>query len=247
MPSCRWNVLSTTRRRRSWQATYPSTPNVASTPAASWPSLRQVWRRGCTPDGARDCSAEVLVLLHERRAAGQVQAELDASKRDVQFAVGGRVCVACQSSTRSTRRHTPVALAAWAPSGSLHAMRQTQTGSTVSASTYPRVFPDFNVERQRPSLRRPDSWRAAADPSASSHWQASRSRQRRQATWARRMCCLTRAGSAVQSFASASTAPSGKWWLTPGRRLRCAAWLRRWTQRPAGPAEWFSRRLQWWV
>ena len=52
-------------------------------------------------------------------------------------------------------------------------------------------------------------------------------------------------GSAALSLASTRTAPSCKWWPTPGRRRRCAARRTRFsTPPPSAPAGCFSRRPQ---
>jgi hypothetical protein len=103
-------------------------------------------------------TAEVRALLQERQ--DQRKAELDAHRRDVQFAAGDQVLLDTE--------HTPL------PSRSLLSPRW-MGPFTVLACTAPntyrldipaawRVFPEFNVERLRPYLRRPDSLGGDAGP-----------------------------------------------------------------------------------
>jgi hypothetical protein len=103
-------------------------------------------------------TAEVRALLQERQ--DHRKAALDAHRRDVQFAVGDEVLLDTE--------HTPL------PSRSLLSPRW-MGPFTVLAFTAPntyrldipaawRVFPEFNVERLRPYLRRPDSLGGDAGP-----------------------------------------------------------------------------------
>ena len=92
---------------------------------------------------------EVRALLQERQ--DRRKAELDASRRDVQFAVGDEVLLDTE--------HTPL------PSRSLLSPRWMgpfRVLARTAPNTYRldipatwRVFPEFNVERLRPYLRRP--------------------------------------------------------------------------------------------
>ena len=105
-------------------------------------------------------TAEVRALLQERQ--DRRKAEIDAHRRDVTFAAGDQVLLDTE--------HTPL------PSRSLLSPRW-MGPFTVLACTAPntcrldipaalRVFPEFNVERLRPYLRRPDSfgWRRRPAP-----------------------------------------------------------------------------------
>ena len=96
-------------------------------------------------------TAEVRALLQERQH--RRKAELDASRRDVQIAVGDEVLLDTD--------HTPL------PSRSLLSPRWMgpfRVLARTAPNTYRldipatwRVFPESNVERQRQYLRRPDS------------------------------------------------------------------------------------------
>ena len=95
-------------------------------------------------------TAEVRALLQERQ--DRRKEELDASRRDVQFAVGDEVLLDTE--------HTPL------PSRSLLSPRWMgpfRVLARTAPNTYRldipatwRIFPEFNVERLRPYLRRPD-------------------------------------------------------------------------------------------
>ena len=104
-------------------------------------------------------TAEVRALLQERQ--DRHKAELDASRRDVQFSVGDEVLVDTE--------HTPL------PSRSSRSLSPRWMGpfkvlARTAPNTYPldipatwRVFPEFNVERLRPYFRRPDHLGGDAD------------------------------------------------------------------------------------
>jgi hypothetical protein len=95
-------------------------------------------------------TAEVRALLQERQDLRK--AELDAHRRDIQFAAGDEVLLDTE--------HTPL------PSRSLLSSRWMgpfKVLACTAPNTYRldihavwRVFPEFNVERLRPYLRRPD-------------------------------------------------------------------------------------------
>jgi hypothetical protein len=102
-------------------------------------------------------TAEVRALLQERQ--DQRKAELDAHRRDVRFAAGDQVLLDTE--------HTPLPRSLLSP--------RWMGPFTVLACTAPntyrldipaawRVFPEFNVERLRPYLRRPDSLGGDAGP-----------------------------------------------------------------------------------
>ena len=102
-------------------------------------------------------TAEVRALLQERQ--DRRKAELDATRRDVQFAVGDEVLLDTE--------HTPL------PSRSLLSPRWMgpfKVLARTAPNTYRldipatwRVFPEFNVERLRPYLLRPDHLGGDAD------------------------------------------------------------------------------------
>ena len=104
-------------------------------------------------DAARRVAAEVQVLLQERQAgpgAGGAGPQLDASLR--QFALGA------SCSTWSTRpSHRARCYYGWAgPRTHCAKNVQARAARHTRHVGMSRVFPEFNVERLRPYLRRPN-------------------------------------------------------------------------------------------
>ena len=102
-------------------------------------------------------TAEVRALLQERQ--DRHKAELDATRRDEQFAVGDEVMLDTE--------HTPLPSRSllsprWMDPFKVLARTAPNTFSLDIPATW-RVFPEFNVERLRPYLRRPDGLGGAGD------------------------------------------------------------------------------------
>ena len=96
-------------------------------------------------------TAEVRALLQEGQ--DRRKAELDASWRDVQFAVGDEVLPDTKHTALPSRSLLPPR---WMGPFRVLARTAPNTYRLDIPATW-RVFPEFNVECLRPHLRRPDS------------------------------------------------------------------------------------------
>ena len=110
-------------------------------------------------------TAEVRALLQELQ--DRRKSELDAHRRDVQFAVGTRCC--STRSTRRFRRSSCFPRVGWAPSESSLFKVLARTAPNTYRLELPgawRAFDESNVERLRPyrPSHRPTEGAAAAGP-----------------------------------------------------------------------------------
>ena len=112
----------------------PFTPSAAPDPAGSGEVAAHLMGR---------VTAEVLVLLQERQ--DRRKEALDASRRDVQFAVGDEVLLDTEHTPLSSRSLLPPR---WM--GPFRVLARTAPNKDLPRAATWRIFPEFNDERLHP-------------------------------------------------------------------------------------------------